>query len=174
MTKDVIEAIKERRSVKKFKTEPLPEATIGRLIEAARCAPSAGNLQPWHFTVVLNEGVRHKLADATSDQSFLADAPACIVVSAEPRLSASRFGDRGEELYCIQDTASAIQNMLLAATAYGIASCWVGAFDETAVRDAAGLSGHLRPVAMIPLGYPAEDGQETALRSQDEVTRVVR
>ena len=152
----------------------MPESTIGRLIEAARCAPSAGNIQPWQFTAVLNDAKRHALADAAHGQTFIAEAPACIVVSAEPHLSTATYGDRGEELYCIQDTAAAVQNILLAATAFGLGTCWVGAFDEEAVRRNIGLSPQFRPLAIVPLGYPAEEGQPDALRAQEEVTRVLR
>lgn len=173
MTKDVIDCIKERRSIRRFKSDAVPEPTLGRLIEAARCAPSAGNIQPWQFAVVLNKQVRRELADASGGKSYIAEAPACIVVSAEPERSAARYGDRGEELYCIQDTAAAAQNIMLAATAYGLGACWVGDFDEQAVKLAVGDEDSRRPVALIPVGYPAEDGQESAMRSQDEVTRVI-
>lgn len=174
MTKDVIDAIKERRTVRKFKKQPIPEATIGRLIEAARCAPSAGSVQPWQFTVVLNPGVIQELAQTAEGQSFVGEAPACIIVSAEPERSASRFGDRGEDLYCIQDTAAATQNILLAATGYGLGTCWVGGFDESGVRRLAGIPDQLRPMAIVPVGYPDEEGEETATRSQDEVVRIIR
>lgn len=173
MTKDVIEAIKERRAVRSYRPEPVPEATIGRLIEAGRCAPSAGNLQPWHFTVVLNEEVRRNLAAASYGQEFLAEAPACLVVSAEPGRSAARYGERGANLYAIQDTAAAAENILLAATGYGLGTCWVGAFDEEAVRGAAGLGPELRPVALIALGYPGEEPREDAVRSQEEVVSIL-
>ncbi|MGE5599139.1 MAG: nitroreductase family protein [Bacteroidota bacterium] len=174
MTKDVIEAIKERRTVRRFRPDPVPEATIGRLIEAARRAPSAGNLQPWRFTVVLNQGARQALAAAAAGLEFIAEAPVCLVFSAEPQRSAAKYGRRGAELYCLQDTAAAIENLLLAATGFGLGSCWVGAFDEQAVREAVGLPAEQRPVAIIALGHPAEEGREDALRAQDEITVVLR
>lgn len=174
MTKDVIEAIKERRTVRRFKPDPIPEATIGRLIEAARCAPSAGNLQPWRFIVVLNPNTRRALAQAAAGQEFVAEAPVCLVVAAEPQRSAAEYGRRGAELYCLQDTAAAVENLLLAAVGYGIGAAWVGAFDEQAVREAVGLPPDQRPVAMVALGYPAEEGSADAMRSQDEVTMVLR
>ncbi|MGE5528399.1 MAG: nitroreductase family protein [Patescibacteria group bacterium] len=173
MTKDVIDAIKERRTIRKFAADPLPEATIGRLIEAARCAPSAGNIQPWHFSVVLNGEVRRRLAEAAHGQEFLGEAPVCVVVSAEPGRSAASYGRRGESLYCLQDTAAAVQNMLLAATGYGLGSAWVGAFDEEAVREAANLPESFRPVALVALGHPAEEGEETPLRAQEEVAEII-
>ncbi|MDI3281532.1 MAG: nitroreductase family protein, partial [Bacillota bacterium] len=148
MTKDVLDAIRERRSIRRFKPSPIPDATLGRLVEAAALAPSAGNLQPWHFCVVKDEAVRRSLARAAGGQSFIAAAPVALVVCADPLRSASRYGRRGAELYCLQDTAAAVQNLLLAATAFGLGSCWVGAFDEELVARALGLPEHLRPVAI--------------------------
>lgn len=172
MTKDVIDAIKERTSVRKFKPDPVPEATIGRLLEVARLAPSAGNIQPWFFVVVINENLRRQLSKAAG-QFFLAEAPVCIVVCAEPNRSASRYGRRGKELYCIQDTAAAIENILLAATSYGLGACWVGAFDEEAAAGILELKPDLRPVAIIPIGYPDQDKKPVSRRSLDEVVRII-
>ncbi len=174
MTKDVIDAIKERRSVRRFKPDPVPEATLGRLIEAARYAPSAGNIQPWHFTVALNDGVRRALAQAAGGQDALAEAPVCIVVSAVPGMSEARYGDRGRTLYAVQDTAAAAENILLAATGFGLGTCWVGAFDEEAVRRAADLEPKMRPVALIAVGYAAEEAGEDPMRAQPEVATVLR
>lgn len=172
MTKDLIDAIKERRSVRKFETTPIPDATIGRLLESAHLAPSAGNLEPWKFVLVKNEDLRKQVATAAYHQDFIGEAPVCIVVCADPERSAARYGDRGAELYCIQDTAAATQNILLTATAYGLGSCWVGAFDEEGIRSSLNLDQGLRPVAVIPIGYPAEDTENTPRRSVDEVTLI--
>jgi nitroreductase len=134
---------------------PVGEEVIAWLLEAARWAPSAGNLQPWRFYVVTSSELRQKLA-AASRQGFVAQAPVVIVVGAVPEGSAQVYGDRGRYLYCLQDTAAAIQNLLLAATAAGLGSCWVGAFDEAAVHRALGLPPEVRPVALVPLGYTRE------------------
>lgn len=172
MTKDVMDAIKERKSIRRFKPDQVPEVTIGRLLEAARLAPSAGNLQPWLFVVVLNENLRRKLAK-TAGQPFVAEAPVCIVVCAEPERSASRYGRRGRELYCIQDTAAAIENILLAATGYGLGACWVGAFDEEEAARVLDLERNFRPVALLPIGYPQEEKKAVPRRPLDEVVRII-
>ncbi|HHW39944.1 MAG TPA: nitroreductase family protein [Syntrophomonadaceae bacterium] len=172
MTKDVIDAIKERTSIRRFKPDPVPQATIGRLLDAARLAPSAGNMQPWFFVVVMNEDLRRQLAKAAR-QPFIAEAPVCIVVCAEPERSASRYGRRGRELYCIQDTAAAIENILLAATGYGLGACWVGAFDEEEAARILELEPGLRPVALIPIGYPDQERKAVPRRPLDEVVRVI-
>lgn len=143
------------------------------MLESAHLAPSAGNLEPWKFVVVKQEHLKEKLSEAAYGQDSLSSAPVCIVVCAEPDRSAAKYGERGAELYCLQDTAAAAQNILLTATGYGLGSCWVGAFDETAVRDSLGLDSGLRPVALIPVGYPGEEVTEISRRPVDEVTLVM-
>lgn len=171
MPDKLLKHIRKRRSIRRFTTDPVPVDITDKLIEAARWAPSAGNLQPWYFYVVRDAAAKHCLADAAFGQRFLADAPVCIVVCAEPRRSARIYGRRGEELYCIQDTAAAAQNILLAAADYGLGSCWVGAFDEDRVRACLGVPGSLRPVAIITVGYPA-DG-EHPIPSRRELESIV-
>ncbi len=153
MTTDFLRIIKTRRSVRSFKKDPIPKDVIETLLEAGRWAPSAGNIQPWEFFVVGNPELKEKLGRAALGQMFLAQAPVVIVVCAVPLQSALRYRHRGEKLYCIQDTAAAVQNILLAATALGLASCWVGAFDEEAVRRVLGLEPSLLPVALLPIGH---------------------
>lgn len=159
LTKNVIEAIEERRSVREFKPDPIPDSIIARILECGLKAPSVGNVQPWQFWVVSRPSLKSALAEAAFGQESVEQAPVVIVVLAEPSRSAARFGYRGSKLYCIQDTAAAVQNMMLAATAYGIGSCWVGAFDEKMVSEALGLSERFRPMALVPMGYPAEVSQ---------------
>ena len=173
MTKDVIDAIRERRSVRRFEPKEVPDATIGRILECARLTPSAGNRQPWLFLVVYQEDKRNQLAAAAGAQDFVAEAPVAIVVCADIPRSAERYGQRGATLYCIQDTAAAVQNILLAATAFGLGSCWVGAFDEEAVARMFDLdiSRH-RPVAIIPIGYAAENPSPRPRRPIEEIVRI--
>lgn len=150
----VLENIRQRRSVRHFRPDPPPAETIKLLLEAATWAPSAGNLQPWEFYVVSDQTLRQKLAAAAS-QRFLSEAPVVIVVCALPERSAISYRERGENLYCLQDTAAATQNLLLAAASLGLATCWVGAFQERQVVDALKLPQRRRPVALIPVGYPS-------------------
>ena len=154
---DFWEVINRRRSVRAYERHrPVPEELIRQLLQAAIRAPSAGNRQPWHFIVVRDGTTKVGLASAAYAQHFVAQAPVVIVVCADANRSAARYGRRGWELYCLQDTAAGTENLLLAAVALGLGACWVGAFDERAVASALSLEGHLRPVALIPIGYPAE------------------
>lgn len=153
---DVFEAIKGRRSIRAFRETDVPQETVEKLIEAARWAPSAGNIQPWEFIVVRNPETKRRLAEAALGQSFVEEAPVVIVVCADEERSARGYGTRGRTLYCIQDTAAAIQNIHLAAYALGLGTCWVGAFREDEARRILEIPDGVRPVAIIPIGFPAE------------------
>jgi len=154
---DLPALIQKRYSVRRFQSAPVSSEIIAGLLEAARWAPSAGNLQPWFFYVVTGQNEKELLAAAALNQRFIAQAPVCIVVCAEPERSARVYGDRGRRLYCYQDTAAAAQNILLAAVGYGLGACWVGAFKEEEVRRSLTMPAGRVPVALIPAGYPADD-----------------
>ena len=167
---DFTALIRRRFSCRSFRPEPVTRRHLVELIEASRWAPSAGNLQPWRFVVVEDGAARRALAAAAFGQGFVAEAPAVIVVCAVPAESSRVYGDRGRDLYCLQDCAAAAENLLLAAAAAGLGGCWVGAFDEAAVARALGLELGWRPVAVIPVGYPAERPAHRSRRPLDEVT----
>ncbi len=153
---DVMEAIRQRFSCRVFSNREVSQEVIGRLLEAARWAPSAGNLQPVRVVVVRDQRRRRALAEAALGQTFIARAPVVFVVCALPEISARHYGDRGRRLYCIQDAAAATQNLLLAATSAGLGSCWVGAFSEREVSRAVDLPQGWRPLAVVPVGHPGE------------------
>lgn len=165
------EVIAKRRSVRHFNAKlDVSDADIRALLDAAISAPSAGNIQPWRFTVVRTLEARERLAGAMQ-QRWATSAPAVIVVSVDPRPCAARYGDRGEYLYSLQDTAAAVQNILLAAVDRGLASCWIGAFDENAVREAIGQLAPITPIAVLPVGYSAEAAGRPARRPLGEIAK---
>lgn len=166
---DVFEAIRGRRSIRRFTPEDVDDEALLKILDAARWAPSAGNLQPWRFIVVRSRERRRRLAEAALGQRFIEEAPVDIVVCADTRVSAWGYGPRGERLYCIQDTAAATQNILLAAHALGLGTCWVGAFDERRVSEVVGLPDGVRPVAIVALGHPAESPPPRPRRGLNEV-----
>jgi nitroreductase len=166
---DVIEAIKARRSIRKFQDKPIPEEFLKTIMECAVLAPSAGNRQPWIFVLVKSQDVKEKLVEASGNQVFLAQAPVVIVVCGDAEVAGKRYEDRGRTLYFIQDTAAAVTNILLTATSFGLGTCWVGAFRETSVREALELPPNLRPVAMIPVGYPDQDRGLRNLRPLEDI-----
>ena len=164
------EVMAARRSVRHFNPRlEVTKADVIALLEAAVSAPSAGNVQPWRFFVVRSEAARQRLAAAVH-QGWATKAPVVIVVCADTRPCQARFGDRGSSLYAIQDTAAAVENLLLAAVDRGLASCWIGAFDEAAVAGAIGVAAPVTPVAILPIGHRAESAGRPARRPLDEVT----
>jgi len=169
---DFWDVIARRHSVRDYATDrDVPDELVDRVLDVAIQAPSAGNLQSWHFVVTRRQEDREALAQAAFGQQFVARAPVVIVVCAVPERSGGRYGDRGRGLFTIQDTAAATENMLLAVTALGLGACWVGAFDERAVARALGLSKHLRPVALVPIGYPPRPtSRSTGRRPVSEVS----
>lgn len=166
---DVFEAIKKRRSVRAYTSEKVSDEDVERLIEAARWAPSAGNIQPWEFIIVTNAETKRRLSDAALHQTFIEKAPVVIVVCADVVRSSWGYGSRGTNLYCLQDTAAATENMLLAAQALGLATCWVGAFHEDEVAKAVNTPRNVRPVAIVPVGRPAEKPSARPKRSMREI-----
>ena len=167
---DVVEAIKGRRSIRTFEGgEDVSKETVEGLIDAARWAPSAGNIQPWEFIIVRRSELKKKLAEAALGQSFIADAPVVIVVCADENRSFDGYGERGKTLYCIQDTAAAIQNIHLAAYSAGLGTCWIGAFKEEAVGEIMNLTEGIRPVALIPVGYASRFPSSRNKRSASQV-----
>lgn len=153
---DVLECMRTRRSIRKFKKIPVEWAKIGRILECAVTAPSAGNLQDFRFMVVNDEEKKKKLAHFSMDQMWMCDAPIFIVVSSVYEKCQRFYGVRGERLYTIQNSAAAIQNILLATHAQGLGACWVGAFHEDEVEELLGIPGYARVQAIIPIGYPDE------------------
>jgi nitroreductase len=166
---NVFEAIRNRRSIRAFEKKSVSEAQIRKLVDFARHAPSAGNIQPWEFVIVKDHSIKRELSVAALNQSFIEQAPVVIVVCANEVRSERGYGSRGKHLYCIQDTAAATENMLLAAYAMGLGACWVGAFREEMVRKAVNTPPHIRPIAIVPIGHPSEDPSLRGRRSIEEI-----
>lgn len=155
---DFWQVLESRRSVRDF--DPTVEVSpdmVDRILAVAIRAPSAGNRQPWHFYIVRDPAVREALAASAYGQEFVSQAPVAIVVCADAAQSAGRYGRRGRELYCLQDTAAATEHILLACVALGLGGCWVGAFDERRAARALSLPTRHRPVAILPIGKPATE-----------------
>jgi nitroreductase len=168
---DFYQALENRQSIRDFDPAvEVPAETVERLLAAAIRAPSAGNCQPWHFYIVRDPAVRRRLAEAAYGQEFIGQAPVVIVVCADAAKSAGRYGQRGRDLYCLQDTAAATEHVLLTAVALGLGGCWVGAFDEPRAAQALNLPKQHRPVAILPIGKPA--GQPAVRTSRQPLRSV--
>jgi len=151
------EVIMNRRSIRKYEDKEVDDDLINKIIEAGIWAPSAGNMQSWEVIVVKDHQRKVQLAVACYVREFIAQAPVVLVVCAYKRRSGAIYGDRGRDLYCIQDAACAAQNMLLKIHDLGLGACWNGAFDEDSVSDLLKIPEGIRPVAIITVGYPDEE-----------------
>lgn len=160
--------IQRRRSVRAFRPEPVEEEKVAQILAAANAAPSAGNLQAYEVFRFTGEKERTALARAAWEQMFVAQAPVVLVFCADPARSAVRYRERGVKLYAIQDATIACTFAMLAATALDLGTVWVGAFDDARVRHVLGRED-VQPVAVLPIGYPAEEPEPTPRRSLSDL-----
>lgn len=164
---DFIDVILKRRSIRKFTDQPLEREKLIQLLEAAMAAPSAMNGQPWEFVVVTDKEVIDRLRKALPFGKM--NAPAVICVMGSTRMQKNKAGDK----FWVQDCSAATENILLAATALGLGSVWVGihpvAMFKRQVSDILNLPDGVTPLNLIYLGYPAEEKKP---RTQYEVARV--
>jgi len=168
------DVIKARRSVRAFQDRPVEEEKLATVLEAARVAPSAGNLQAYEIRVVRDAGVRKKLARAALRQHFVAQAPVVLVFFQEPARSGRQYGERGRTLYSLQDATIACTYAQLAAVDEGLATCWVGAYDDDRVSAALNAPPGLVPVAVLPVGYAAEAPAPTPRRRLSDLVKETR
>jgi len=152
MSKECLNQIMTRRSIRKFSSEPIDEKEIEDIVKVGFSAPSAGNRQPWRVVIVTDQEVKNRLSVAAGGQTFLAKAPVVFVVCGVPEESAERYKERGSSLYVLQDTAALTLNILHAAHFLGYGTCWIGAFNEEEVSSIIRIPSNMRPVSMIPVG----------------------
>ena len=165
---DLVEAIERRASVRSYTDEPVPEEVIFETLRLGALAPSAGNLQARDFIVVRDKETKAQLAKASFGQDFVEQAPVVIVCCAN--LGRIRnYGIRGTNLYCLQDVAASVENMMLYVASQGFGSCWVGAFDETLTSRLLGLPENVRPVVILSIGRPKDPPRRTPRFKLDTV-----
>jgi nitroreductase len=163
---DVLEAIKTRRSVRAYSDRPIPAEVMDRMKQALRMAPSACNIQPWHFVLVSDAAAREKIAQAAHKQAWMAQAPVIVVACGLPARAYKKMGGYGNSVDV--DLAIALDHLTLAAVADGLGTCWIGSFDEGEVKTLLGIPAQVKVVAMTPLGYPAKPD---LIRPLDEARR---
>jgi len=167
---EVYEAIKARRSIRKYKTSDIEEDKLKILLDAARLSPSAGNRQPWRFIVVKDFEVKRRLADACRwkmhRMNHVEKAPVVIVGCGIPEESI-RIGSL-EHGYLV-DVTIALQSMVLTATSLGLGTCWIGAFDEEKIKEILSIPENVKVVALLTVGYPDETPEPKPRKSLDEI-----
>ena len=162
------EVLAKRRSIRSYTPQPVEEDKLRCIFVAANMAPSAGNLQSYQVRVVRDQAKRNALAQAANGQGFIADSPVSLVFCADPARSAQKYGQRGSELYSVQDATIAATYAMLAAVNLGLATVWVGDFDEKKVQEVLEIKS-IRPVAIFSLGYAAEQPQPSPRRAIEEI-----
>ena len=168
---DLFEVIRKRRSVRAYVDKDIDDERLQSVLEAANSAPSAGDLQGYEIVVVRTREQKEALSKAAFDQRFIAQAPIALVLVANQKKSSTRYGERGAKLYSIQDATIAGCYIQLAATAIGLATCWVGAFDSRGVAKVIGanMEEGMVPVAVIPIGYSSESPKATPRRKLADI-----
>jgi nitroreductase len=152
---DVFDAIRNRRSIRKYKKDVVEDEKVQKCLEAARWAPSASNKQPWHFIVVRDEKTRKSLADLHPYGRFMKESPVVIIVLCDPK---------EHPKYYMYDPCVATQNLLLAAYAQGLGTCWMGMVNVDFEEDMKGLlniPAYMRTLCCISMGYPDETPTST-------------
>jgi nitroreductase len=165
---DFFKLLGTRHSVRTFKDKPVEDAKLKKILEATNRAPSAGNLQAYEIYVVKDEDKRRALARGSLGQDSITEAPVVLIFFANPERSAWKYGKRGATLYCIQDAAIACAYAQLAVHDLGLATVWIGAFDEDRIRKAVGAPENIRPVSLLPIGYADEEPYVTERRKLDD------
>jgi len=149
---DAIEVLKTRRSVRAYKGEPVPRKIIEDIVDCGRLAATAINIQPWEFVVVTDPELLRRIANTTDYGKFIADAQVCVLVLCR------------DTKYYLEDGSAATENILLAARAHGLGSCWVAGDKKPYAAEICRLVGApqgYKLVSLIPIGYPAESLQKS-------------
>jgi len=170
---EFFEVVRNRHSVRAFKDKEIEKEKLEKLLYVANSAPSAGNLQAYQIFLVKKPTHKIALSNAAYGQDFITQAPVTLIFCAEPLRSASKYGKRGSELYSIQDATISASYVHLAAVDLELGSVIVGAFDEGAVSKILNLPDMLRPIIILPIGYPNEEPGITPRREISDLVKEV-
>ncbi len=147
---DVYECIVGRRSTRSFRKDDIPQASLDRILEAARWSPSAGNRQPWEFILIRKKETLENIAPLARYGEFIPEAPLAIAVVTDPSTK-----------WHMIDGSSAVQNMALAAWEMGIGTCWIGSLEREQAKKILCIPEHLHLLTVLPFGYPDEVDEST-------------
>ena len=153
----LLDVIFRRRSIRRYESEAVPDEVLKNILEAGRLAPSGDNLQPWHFIVITDPEIKRRLSTGTW-RRFIKDSAFTI----------AGCGDKNSKWSTV-DVAIALENMVLAAEAQGVGSCWIGAFEEADIKQLLAIPDNLKVVALVSFGYPAEKPSPRNKKTIDEI-----
>lgn len=159
---EFMDLVQKRRSIRKYKGDLIPEEKLKNILEAARLAPSGANRQPWRFIVVKDETLRRRIAEASDNQVWIADAPV-IIVGCWVQI----FGVPA--IKCIRDIAISFEHVILAATNEGLGTCWIGGFNEEKIKEILKVPNEVGVIALAPIGYPAEEPASRPRKGIEEI-----
>ncbi len=162
--------LEKRQTIRRFKNKNIPEETIREILELANLAPSAGNLQAFKIIIIKNDEIKKRIPEFTfSSQDFIAEAPVVFIIFADLGVSAARFNERGRDLYAIQDATIFASYLQLAAASKKLTTVWVGSFDEKKVQKFFQTPKNLKPVVIMPCGYPKIEAPKTKRKKMEEL-----
>ena len=161
---NVFEAIKTRRSVRKYKPQPIPEDHLKQIMTAAQLAPSAGNKQPWRFVVVQDPETKKKLGTIARNQTWISDAGVVVAALAMDRKSPEVY-----ERWAERDVMTAVEHMVLSAWELGYGACWIGAFEEDKVKELLKVPEEMTVIVLLPIGVPDQRPEPRGRKSLEEL-----
>ncbi len=164
MIMEVIEAIQTRRSIRRFKPEPLQEEHLKKILEAAQQAPSAGNKQPWHFIVVRDPDTKARLGEIARNQTWISNAGVIIVALAMDKKSPLVY-----EKWAERDVMIAVEHMVLSAWSMGYGTCWIGAFTEEDIKDLLDIPQEMTVINLLPIGVPDVNPEKRSRKPFEEI-----
>ncbi len=157
----LFDIVLSRRSIRRYEKKEVPEDILNKILEAGRQAPSAGNQQPWHFIVLTDYEIKEKMSHGRWN-TFVKDSAFTVV-------GCRYIGNEEGRVWSTVDTTIALQNMVIAAWALQVGSCWIGDFEEDEVRKVLGIPEDWKVVALITFGYPAEKPGNRPRKKIDEI-----
>lgn len=168
------ELLTHRKSIRLFKNTPVSEELIEKIIEQTMHAPSAGNLQAYKIYIIENKETINNLQKAVPHQGYLSQTGLVFVFCALPEESGKKYGERGSNLYALQDATIATTYCLLTIANMGLASVWIGAFNDKIASNALNLPDNEMPVALLPIGYPDETPSPTDRKPVEQVVKRIK
>ena len=181
---DVLEAIRKRRSIRSFIDQAVPDDILHQILEAGTRAPSAGNMQAWEFVIIKDPAARRKLVDTTDagntaregvhTQEWIMQAPVVIVICYDVKRMTGRYGLKGRKLMTLMDCMLCVENMVLAATHFGLGTCCVVGFSPEKLKETLPIPKEITPLLLVPLGYPDQQPASPPYRLPvDDLVRLV-
>lgn len=163
---EIMDAIKNRRSIRIYQNKPVENEKINLILEAGRLAPSAKNRQEWKFVVVQDEKTKEKLSVAANNQAFVAQAPVVIACCGDNDKYIMSCGQPAT----VVDVTIAVDHMTLKAFEEGMGTCWIGAFNQDKVKEILNIPKNIQVVILLTLGYPAENPDSRGRKAIREIT----